>query len=107
VSITIPEALDRLCYRYPSFLVDAVAEHEPNRRLVAIKNVSVNEEFFQGHFPGAPLMPGVLMVEAFSQAATLLLVQREGRIVGRVYLRGVTTRSSAARSCRAISSGST
>ena len=90
MSITIPEALDRLCYRYPSFLVDTVAEHEPDRRLVAIKNVSVNEEFFQGHFPGAPLMPGVLMVEAFSQAATLLLVQREGsHIIGRVYLRGV------------------
>lgn len=90
MSITIPEALDRLCHRYPSFLVDSVAEHEPDRRLVAIKNVSVNEEFFQGHFPGTPLMPGVLMVEAFSQAATLLLVQREGsRLAGRVYLRGV------------------
>jgi UDP-N-acetylglucosamine acyltransferase len=90
VSITIPEALDRLCHRYPSFLVDSVAEYEPDSRLVAIKNVSVNEEFFQGHFPGTPLMPGVLMVEAFSQAATLLLVQREGgQVSGRVYLRGV------------------
>jgi UDP-N-acetylglucosamine acyltransferase len=90
VPITLPEALDRLCHRYPSFLVDSVIEHEPDRRLVAIKNISVNEEFFQGHFPGTPLMPGVLMVEAFSQAATLLLVQREGaRVAGRVYLRGV------------------
>ncbi len=90
MSITIPEALDRLCYRYPSFLVDGVAEHEPGRRLVAIKNVTVNEEFFQGHFPGTPLMPGVLMIETLAQVATLLLVQREGEhLVGRTFLRGV------------------
>lgn len=87
---TIPEALDRLCYRYPSLLVDAVTEHEPGRRLVALKNVTVNEEFFQGHFPGAPLMPGVLMIEAFAQAATLLLVEREGpQLAGRTRLCGV------------------
>ncbi len=87
---TIPEALERLAYRYPSLLVDAVTEHEPGRRLVAVKNVTVNEEFFQGHFPGAPLMPGVLMIEALAQAATLLLVEREGpHLVGRTCLRGV------------------
>lgn len=90
MSITIPEALDRLCYRYPSYLVDAVAEHEPGRRLVAIKNVTVNEEFFQGHFPGTPLMPGVLMIETLAQVATLLIVQREGaHLIGRTFLRGV------------------
>ena len=50
--INIPALLDRLCYRYPSMLVDAIIEHEPGRRLVAVKNVTVNEEFFQGHFPG-------------------------------------------------------
>ena len=60
--INIPEALDRQCYRYPSPLVDAVTEHEPGRRLVAVKNLTVGEEFFQGHFPGSPLMPGVLML---------------------------------------------
>ena len=48
VKIQIPQALDRLCYRYPSLLVDAVVEHEPGRRVVAVKNVTVNEEFFQG-----------------------------------------------------------
>src|SRR5262249_5533382 len=73
-----------------SSLVDAVTEHEAGRRLVAVKNVTVNEEFFQGHFPGSPLLPGVLMLETFTQAATILLVERDGlRPTDRVYLRGV------------------
>jgi len=90
VSINIPAALDRLCYRYPSALVDAVAEHEPGRRIVAYKNVTVSEEFFQGHFPGAPLMPGVLMIETLAQVATILLTQSAGSgAEARAYLRGV------------------
>ena len=90
VPINIPDIVDRLCYRYPSLLVDAVAEHEPGHRLVAVKNVTVNEEFFQGHFPGAPLMPGVLMIESLSQVATLLLAERDGPgMATRTYLRGV------------------
>ena len=84
--ISIPETLERLCYRYPSPLVDAITEYEPGRRVVAVKNVTVNEEFFQGHFPGAPLMPGVLMIEALAQVATILLLHAED---GRVFLRGV------------------
>ena len=88
--INIPVLLDRLCYRYPSMLVDAITEHEPGRRLVAVKNVTVNEEFFQGHFPGAPLMPGVLMLESLSQVAAMLLLERgDGPPNARVYLRGV------------------
>jgi 3-hydroxyacyl-[acyl-carrier-protein] dehydratase len=55
--INIPLLLDRLCDRFPSMLVDRITEHEPGQRLVAVKNVTVNEEFFQGHFTGAPLMP--------------------------------------------------
>jgi UDP-N-acetylglucosamine acyltransferase len=90
VSINIPASLDRLCYRYPSALVDAVAEHEPGRRIVAYKNVTVSEEFFQGHFPGAPLMPGVLMIETLAQVATILLTQSGDEPAGtRAYLRGV------------------
>ncbi|MGE0450000.1 MAG: acyl-ACP--UDP-N-acetylglucosamine O-acyltransferase [Vicinamibacterales bacterium] len=88
MSINIPQALDRLCYRYPSALVDAVLEHEPGRRLVAVKNVTVNEEFFQGHFPGAPLLPAVLMVESLSQVASILVCDGE-HPRSRVYLRGV------------------
>src|SRR3954464_15616047 len=89
-SLNIPILLDRLCYRYPSPLVDAIAEHDQGRRLVAIKNVTINEEFFQGHFPGVPLMPGVLMLEALSQVAAMLLLQREDAPPNtRVYLRGV------------------
>jgi UDP-N-acetylglucosamine acyltransferase len=76
VSVAIPGVLDRLWSRYPSLLVDAVAEHEPGQRMVAIKNVTVGEDFFQGHFPGAPLMPAVLMIEALTQVATLLLLER-------------------------------
>lgn len=89
-AINIPETLERLCYRYPSPLVDAVTEHEPGKRMVAVKNVTVNEEFFQGHFPGTPLMPGVLMIETLAQVATILLMHgTEGASGDRVFLRGV------------------
>jgi len=71
-------------------LVDAITEHEPGRRLVAVKNVTVSEEFFQGHFPGTPIMPAVLMVESLSQVAAILVLEREDVSPRtRVYLRGV------------------
>lgn len=75
VSINIPQVVDRLCYRYPTLLVDAVTDFVPGERVVAIKNVTVNEDFFQGHFPGSPVMPGVLMIETLAQVASILLLQ--------------------------------
>lgn len=61
-----------LPHRYPFLLVDRVVELEPNKRVLAYKNVTCNEPFFQGHFPGHPVMPGVLIVEALAQAGGLL-----------------------------------
>ncbi len=90
MSIDLPALLDRVYYRYPSFLIDTIAEHEPGSRMVAIKNVTVNEEFFQGHFPGSPLMPAVLMIEAFMQVAAVLILERaDAPETARVWLRGV------------------
>jgi len=90
VPIDVLSSLDRLCYRYPSPLVDAVTEHEPGRRIKAVKNVTVNEDFFQGHFPGSPLMPGVLMIETLAQVATILLMHGpDGARVSGTWLRGV------------------
>jgi 3-hydroxyacyl-[acyl-carrier-protein] dehydratase len=61
-----------LPHRYPFLLVDRVVELKPGEKLVAVKNVTANEHFFQGHFPGHPVMPGVLILEALAQAAALL-----------------------------------
>src|SRR4051812_35856347 len=63
-----------LPHRYPFLLVDRIVEVVPKQRIVGLKNVTVNEPFFQGHFPGYPLMPGVLMVEAMAQTGGILLL---------------------------------
>ena len=68
----IAEIKEYLPHRYPFLLVDRVLELEPDKRIVAIKNVTINEPFFEGHFPHYPVMPGVLIVEAMAQAAALL-----------------------------------
>lgn len=73
-SLGITEIQSILPHRYPFLLIDRVVEIERKKRIVAIKNVSVNEPFFSGHFPGYPIMPGVLMVEAIAQAGGALLL---------------------------------
>ncbi|WP_347303537.1 3-hydroxyacyl-ACP dehydratase FabZ [Croceibacterium sp. TMG7-5b_MA50] len=70
--------LAMLPHRYPMLLVDRVAELVPDERITAIKAVSFNESFFQGHFPGRPIMPGVLQIEALAQAAGILAVETLG-----------------------------
>jgi UDP-3-O-[3-hydroxymyristoyl] N-acetylglucosamine deacetylase/3-hydroxyacyl-[acyl-carrier-protein] dehydratase len=65
-------------HRYPFLLIDKVLELEPEKRVVAVKNVTINEPFFQGHFPGHPIMPGVLIIEAMAQAGGLLLLEAVG-----------------------------
>lgn len=77
-------------HRYPFLLLDRIVELQAGRRIVAIKNVSFNEPFFQGHFPGAPVMPGVLIIEAMAQAgAVLLLHDMPGRESKLVYFTGI------------------
>jgi 3-hydroxyacyl-[acyl-carrier-protein] dehydratase len=68
----IKEILEYLPHRYPFLLIDRVLELEPGKSIVAIKNVAINEPFFQGHFPEKPIMPGVMILEAMAQAAAIL-----------------------------------
>jgi UDP-N-acetylglucosamine acyltransferase len=90
VHLDLPALLDRVHYRYPSLLIDAVGEHEPGTRLTAFKNLTINEDFFPGHFPGAPVMPAVLTIEALTQvAAVLILEQDDVSPTSWVSLRGV------------------
>ncbi len=73
-TLDINDLMAILPHRYPFLLIDRVVEVERRKRIVAIKNVTINEPFFQGHFPGYPIMPGVLMVESIAQAGGALLL---------------------------------
>jgi len=74
MTFDIQEILGFLPHRYPFLLIDRVIEFERLKRIVALKNVSINEPHFQGHFPGAPIMPGVLVIEAMAQAGAILML---------------------------------
>ena len=79
-----------LPHRYPFLLVDRIQELEPDRRIVGIKNVTINEPFFQGHFPGRPVMPGVLIIEAMAQVGGVLAFKSMGQTAKPVvYLTGI------------------
>lgn len=73
--LDINAIMKALPHRYPFLLVDRVVAFEKNKRIVAIKNVTINEPFFQGHFPDIPIMPGVLIVEAMGQAGGVLVIR--------------------------------
>jgi len=73
--LDVTEIQKFLPHRYPFLLVDRIVELEKGKRVVGIKNVSINEWFFQGHFPGRPIMPGVLIIEAMAQVGAVLLLQ--------------------------------
>jgi len=88
----IQKVLSLLPHRYPFLLIDRVVEFEPDQYLVALKNVTINEPYFTGHFPVRPVMPGVLIVEAMAQATGLLAMQSRPDEVGQkalYYLAGI------------------
>jgi 3-hydroxyacyl-[acyl-carrier-protein] dehydratase len=84
-ALDVHDLLRILPHRYPFLLIDRVIEFTPRERIVAIKNVTMNEPFFQGHFPNMPIMPGVLIVEAMAQAGGALLLtevhDRDGKLM--------------------------
>ena len=96
----IHQILKRLPHRYPFLLVDRVLELEPGKRIKALKNVTINEQFFVGHFPQRPVMPGVLMLEALAQAAALLAL-RDARTSSPTTRRCTTSPASTARASSA------
>ncbi|MGD8818232.1 MAG: 3-hydroxyacyl-ACP dehydratase FabZ [Acidobacteriota bacterium] len=89
MTLDIRRIQEVLPHRYPFLLIDRIIEVEPRQRIVGIKNVTMNEPFFQGHFPGNPVMPGVLILEAMGQAAAVLFLDEMDELKGRfVYFAG-------------------
>lgn len=73
--VDVTGIMERIPHRYPFLLIDKVVDIQPGESATGIKNVSVNEPFFQGHFPGHPIMPGVLIVEAMAQTAAIVVIE--------------------------------
>jgi beta-hydroxyacyl-ACP dehydratase FabZ len=89
--LEVKQIMERLPHRYPMLLLDRVLELVPGQRIVALKNVTYNERFFQGHFPGLPVMPGVLILEAMAQAGGIMVVPEDGSAAGKdFYLASIT-----------------
>ena len=82
LEMDITKVLAHLPQRYPLLMIDRVLECEPGKRILALKNVSANEPHFLGHFPGRPIMPGVLILEAMAQAACILALRTKGEVAG-------------------------
>jgi beta-hydroxyacyl-ACP dehydratase FabZ len=85
----IREIMELLPHRYPFLLVDRIVEWEPGKRIVGIKNVTINEPYFHGHFPGHPIMPGVLIVEALAQTGGILALKAMGDVPRIAYFTGI------------------
>jgi len=83
-AMDVQQILDFLPHRYPMLLVDRILEVEEGERIVGLKNVTINEPFFNGHFPGHPIMPGVLIVEAMAQAGGLLMMSEMENVAEKV-----------------------
>lgn len=80
----INEIMSYLPHRYPFLLIDRIVELEEGKRIVGIKNVTINEPFFQGHFPGHPIMPGVLLLEAMAQAGGVFALKSDAKAKDKV-----------------------
>jgi len=89
IVVGIDEIMKILPHRYPFLLVDRIVELEAGKRIVGIKNVTINEPFFQGHLPGNPIMPGVLLIEALAQIGAILVLKTVAEVNGGfIYLAG-------------------